>query len=198
MIQYRNIRRIDNLEFGQYTQLKGYSHSFLKAEIFGSTPEFKDTDKVIIGRLVDAILTDPGKADMLHALYPIARSIAQKVRAAFGEWIKRFETQISYTADMMYEGHVLPITGRIDFLLPGHAVIDLKVSHAKDVHGLIKFMGYENQLWNYANLAEVKRKYIMIHSVPLKQTFMIDLGVVSQHNEFWEAKILKFGLPMAA
>lgn len=198
MIAYRNIRRYDNLEFSKYTELRGYSHSFLKTEVFGNTPEFKETDKVIVGRLVDSILTDPGKADMLHLLYPIARSIAQKIKTAFGVFIKRFETQISYTAEMVFEAHVLHTTGRIDFLLPGHAVIDLKVTHAKDVHGLIKFMGYENQLWNYANLAGVKKKYIMIHSVPLKETFMIDLGIVSPRSEFWEAKILKFGLPAIA
>lgn len=193
MIQYINIKRFDNLEFDSYLKLEGYSHSFLKAEINGTTPEFKGSFKVEIGKMVDAILSDPGKVNMLSEHYPIAKSIAFEIRKVFGNHIEKFQKQISFTGEMLYQGHVMPTTGRLDFLLPNHAVIDLKVTHEKDVRALIKFMGYENQLWNYANLAEVKRKYIMIHSVPLTKTFMIDMGVVSPRNEFWETKVLKFG-----
>jgi hypothetical protein len=193
MIQYTNIKRYDNLEFGQYLKLKGYSHSYLKSEINGVTPEFRVTDKVIIGKLVDAILTDPANAEMLNPLYPIAKSIAFKIKQCFGIEIEKFEKQVSYTANIVYNGFVMPTTGRLDFLIPKHAVVDLKVTHAPDVHALIEFMGYRNQLFNYCQMAEVCRQYILIYSVPKKSTYLIDLGLVGNENEFWQNKVLKFG-----
>lgn len=198
MITYSNIRRFDRMEFPEYRKLDGYSYSWLTREVNGQLPEFEETYKLIIGKLVDAILTDPAKADMRHEHYPIAKSIAARIKASFGPFLKSFEKQISFTGTMSYEGHEMHTMGRFDYGLPGHAVIDLKVTHANDVDKLIKYMGYNDQLWNYCNLYQVRRKYIMIHSVPLGQTFMKDMGVVAPRNEFWEAKILKFGTPMAA
>ena len=46
MIEYKDIKRYDNLDFSDYLKLKGYSHSFLKSEINGVTPEFKMTDRL--------------------------------------------------------------------------------------------------------------------------------------------------------
>lgn len=195
MIEYKDIKRFDNLEFGDYLKLKGYSHSFLKSEINGITPEFKMTDKVMIGKLVDGILTDPASVEMLNPLYPVAKSIAFKIKSCFGSEIEKFEKQVSFTANMVYNGFVMPTTGRLDFLIPKHAVVDLKVTHAPDVHALIEYMGYRNQLFSYCQMAEVVRQYIMIYSVPKKTTYLIDLGLVGNSNEFWEQKILKFGKP---
>lgn len=193
MIQYHNIQRFDSMDFDVYRNLRGFSNSFLKAERNGITPEFKITDMVTIGKMVDTILTEPGKLNMLDPLYAIAKSIAFKIREVFGSYIDRFEKQVSYTATLEFMEHFLDTVGRLDYLLKNEAVIDLKVTKSKDVNALIKFMNYDNQVWNYANLASVKRKYIMIHSIPLGQTFMKDLGVVTPHNEWWENKILKFG-----
>jgi PDDEXK-like domain of unknown function (DUF3799) len=194
MIQYHNIERYDRMDFDIYRGLKGYySNSFLKAERNGITPEFKITEMVTLGKLVDTILTDPGKVDMLDPIYAAAKSIAFKIKEVFGQYIDKFQKQVSYTATLEFEHHFLDTIGRLDYLLEGEAVIDLKVTKSKDVDALIKYMNYDNQVWNYANMAGVKRKYIMIHSVPLEKTFMKDLGVVTPRNAFWENKILKFG-----
>jgi len=193
MIEYKDIKRYDNLDFSDYLKLKGYSHSFLKSEINGVTPEFKMTDKVMIGKLVDGILTDPASVEMLNPLYPVAKSIAYKIKSCFGAEIEKFEKQVSYTANMVYNGFVMPTTGRLDFLIPKHAVVDLKVTHAPDVYALIEHMGYKNHLFSYCKMAQVLRQYILIYSVPKKFTYLIDLGYVGTSNEFWEQKILKFG-----
>lgn len=197
-IQYSNIKKIHNLDFETYLGLPGFSHSFLKNERNGSTEEFKETDKIIVGKLVDSILTEPEKADMSHPFYPMAKSIAHKITQAFGQFISKFEKQVSFTAELTFEGHVMKTTCRLDYLFPGHSVIDLKVTDSKDIDALIRFMGYENQTWNYANVAQVKKRYIMIYSRPLKETFMKDLGVLPLRNQFWETKVLKFGKPLVA
>jgi len=193
MIQYHNIKRYDSMDFDFYRSLPGFSNSFLKAERNGIAPKFKVTEMVTLGKLVDTILTDPAEVNMLDPLYATAKSIAFKIRDVFGSYIDKFEKQVSYTATLEHMEHFLDTVGRLDYLLANEAVLDLKVTKSKDVDALIKFMNYDNQVWNYANLAGVKRKYIMIHSVPLGKTFMKDLGVVTPHNDFWENKILKFG-----
>lgn len=193
MIQYINIQRYDNLDFDKYLELPGYSHSFLKSEINGYTPEFKETDKVVLGKMVDAILCETGEVNMMHWLYPIAKSIAFELKEKFSVFIKRFEKQVSYTADMMFGGFHMASKVRLDFLLPGFASIDLKVTHERDVKAVIEFMGYKNQLWHQCRMAEVPKQYIMIYSVPLKKSFLINLGPLQASNSFWENKILKFG-----
>jgi PDDEXK-like domain of unknown function (DUF3799) len=181
------------MNFEHYLSLKGYSNSFLKAERNGIRPEFKVTDMVTLGKMVDSILTDPGKVNMLDPIYSVAKSIAFKIKDVFGNYIDKFEKQVSYTAQLEFEHHFMNTVGRLDYLLKNQAVVDLKVTKSKDVDALIKYMNYDNQLWNYCNLAQVKRKYIIIHSVPLAKTFMKDMGVLSPRNIWWENKILKFG-----
>lgn len=194
-IQYSNIKRIDALDFDIYKKMPGYSFSFLKNEDFGRAQEVNETFKIKVGKIVDAILTEDGNVDMMCEEYAIARSIAIKIKEKFGAYIKHFHKQPSFVADLNYQNLVMPSRGRLDYLLPRLAVVDLKVTFEKNWKGLIKYMRYEDQQWNYANMAEVKRKYIMIHSVPLGTTEMVDLGVVTPRNEFWESKVLKFGIP---
>ena len=193
MIEYRNIQRYDDLEFGKYLNLNGYSHSFLKREVGGVSPEFTETDKVRLGKLVDGILTDPRSVDMKSNLYPAAKSIAYEIKTKFGTLIDKFEKQVSFSAELEFSGFVMPTTCRLDFGVPNFAVIDLKVTYATDVHALIKFMGYENQLWNYCKVYQVERQYILIYSVPLRRSFFLDLGELQKRNAFWENKVLKFG-----
>lgn len=181
------------MPFEEYLKLPGYSHSFLKREQFGLEPLFKVTDKVIIGKLVDGILTDPGSVNMRDPLYKIARDIAARITAEFGYSFTVFQKQISYTADMEHEGLFMAVKMRLDWLFPDYAVIDLKVTSEKDVHGLIKYMGYDNQLWGYARAAKVDRRLIMIYSIPLRTTTLIPLKPMSDHNDFWAEKTLKFG-----
>lgn len=195
MIQYTNIHRYDNLDFEEYLRLPSYSHSFLKAEKNGSMPEFKVTDKVILGKMVDAILSDVGPIEMLHPLYPIARAVALKIKSSFGNFIDRFEKQVSYTADLIHNGYVMPSKVRLDFLLPGHASIELKVTHERDIRALIVHMGYKNQTWHQCRMAGVDKQFILIYSMLLKKAELINVGTLEPSNEFWENKILKFGRP---
>lgn len=194
MINYSNVSIVSNIDFSDYLKFEGYSHSFLKSESFGIAKEFNVTDKVIVGKLVDGILTEPETVDMMHALYPIAKEIAHSIKTSFGDLIKKFESQISFTADVEYEGFVMPTKGRLDYLLKDFAVIDLKVTFAKDVKALIEFMRYDNQLWHYCKAMNVNAAYLLIYSVPLKKTQLIKIDVSQPVNEFWADKCLKFGI----
>lgn len=193
MITYSNITRYDNMPFDQYLRLGGYSHSFLKRERGGVTEDLKITDNIRIGSLVDNILTEPARVDMSSPLYPYARDIAAKIKATFGGLIQAFQKQVSYTADASCGDFCMPVTGRLDFLLPRHSVIDLKVTKSKELKTLIEFMGYKNQGWNYCKMAKVDTFFLMMHSIPLKRTEIIKVDCSSSDNEFWREKIIKFG-----
>ncbi len=193
MITYTNIQRHDNIPFTDYLKIGGYSHSFLKYEQNGEKTEIEVTNQMKLGSMVDAILTDAENVDMASEFYVPGRNIARTIKKQFGEMFIHFEKQVSYTAEMEYRGFKMRTTGRLDFGLPHHAVIDLKVTKAKDVHTLINFMGYKNQVWHYAKMYGVTKAYIMIYSIPIQTTQIVAIDCTEPVNEFWAGKILKLG-----
>lgn len=193
MITVSNIKVLYDIPFNEYLLIPGYSHSFLKREVNGVAPDLSITDNIRLGSLVDAILTEPEKADMKDPLYEIARAIAAEIKLKFGAAIRVFKKQISITADFAFNGFIMPVKGRLDFLLAGNAVIDLKITQSKDIHGLIEYMGYKNQVWSYCQMASVKVAYLMVYCVPTKKIHLIRIDCSTPSNPFWEEKILKFG-----
>lgn len=193
MITYTNIQEYKGVEFNTYlSSTPGYSHSFLKYEKAGLQRQIEITDKIKIGSLVDSIITEPEKVDMLSPLYNIARDIAACLRKNF-PYIEHFDKQVSYSGIAEYKGFKLPVKGRLDFYRKGVAHIDLKVTAEKNVRALIAHMGYINSMWNYAKLSKSKNNYILIYSAPLKQAFLIPIDCSGNYNEFWAEKILQYG-----
>lgn len=196
MITFENVREYKNIPFEQYTALKGFSHSFLKSEINGVSPEFIMSDKIRLGSMVDAFLTQPEAVDFSSPLFEQARTIASEIKKHFSFALPYLEPQLSYTADMVYQGLTMPVCGRLDWLLRGQADVDLKVTNVKSDEqfaALIKHMGYDNQQWNYARMAGVKKAYILPYSVPLKRCLGLHEVPVVESNVFWVDKIMKFG-----
>lgn len=196
MITFENVKEYKNIPFEQYTALKGFSHSFLKSEINGVQPEFIMNDKIRLGSMVDAFLTQPEAVDFKSPLFEQARAIASEIKKHFAFALPLLEPQLSYTADMIYQGLTMPVCGRLDWLLRGHADIDLKVTAAKtdeQFKALLHYMGYENQQWNYARMAKVSKAYILPYSVPLKRCLKLVEVPVGNSNEFWIDKIKRFG-----
>lgn len=192
MIIYSNITRSNSFNFKEYLDTPGYSYSFLKGEQWGIQKEVPLTDKIRLGSLVDSILTEPEKVDMLSPLYPIARNIAAEIRLRF-PYVIHFSKQVSFSGIATYENFTMPVRGRLDYLFEKNAVIDLKVTQVKNIPALIAFMGYENQMWNYCKLAQVDKAYLIIYSVPLKKAIVHYVDCSRNMNDFWAQKVLKFG-----
>jgi len=196
MVIYKNIVRYDDLPFKDYLEInknfKAMSFSFMNREKYGQIEDVEVTMNMRTGSLVDDILTNPSYANMKDTLYPFCKKIAFEIKEKFGSLISKFEKQVSFTAIAEHKGFKLHTTGRLDFGLKDFAVIDLKVTFSKDVKALIKHMGYSEQVWHYAKLYNVKKAFIMIHSLPLNKTYLIEINI-SESSEFWENKILKFG-----
>lgn len=208
MILFENIVCHENISFADYLQLPGVGHSFLKHARNGIVEDFAISEKMQIGSIVDAILTDNGNhAYFNHALYEAALSIAAAIQKDFGKFLPFFKKQVSYngTAKCTESGFSLAITGRLDFLLPTIAVIDLKVTDAgtksnpvKSLLELIAFMGYDNQLFGYGCMAKVIQYYILIYSKPLKQTFLFkrltEPNQLKASELWWSGKIQEHGM----
>lgn len=191
MINFINRKRYDNVPFEQYLKVPGYSYSFLKREKNGITPEFKMTDKVELGSLVDAILTQPDKIDIYSPQLKLAEKIASIITDNFGSYIQHFESQVSLTCDMEYNGLKMPFRGRLDWGLKDIAVIDLKVTAATNFRQLIDHMQYDNQLFGYCGAYGVKLGYILIYSSKSEKYDLIQMPL--NGGQFWKEKILKFG-----
>jgi len=192
MIEVSNVKRQDNVPFEQYLIQEGYSHSFLKYQRYGILEPKEVTSNMRIGSLVDGIITEPDKVSYKDPLYSFAKNIVSDLKAKYGDMIKLFDKQVSYSATFKLGEFVLLVKGRLDFLLDKEAVIDLKITFSKDVVGLIDYFGYKNQVWGYAKMAGVPKSYIMIYSVPLRKSFIYEVNI-GQDNYFWEEQILNFG-----
>ncbi len=195
MINYSNIIRHDNIDFADYLKIGGYSHSWLKHQRNGICPPMIVTDNMKIGSMVDNILTEPHKVDLASHFYPFCKQIVFTIKERFGSMIDVFQKQVSYTANVTYDAFTMPTTGRLDFLLPGHAVIDLKCSKSKikDIPTLIEFMGYENQIWHYCKMSKVDKAYLMVYSIPDKRTEIYFYDCSNNYNTFWSNKCIEFG-----
>lgn len=185
------------MPFDEYLTLPGYSFSFLKRERSGFAEDVAYTAKIGIGKLVDAILSEPATANMGSELYPAAKAIAFKLQQQFGPLLPAFKKQVSYTGLFTANGWSCPTRGRLDFLLERRAVIDLKVTSEKRILPLIDHMQYWDQQFGYALLAGVPKRYILIYSRPNKESTLLPSPMpIPAVNEWWAEKIERFGWPV--
>lgn len=177
----------------EYAALPGYSFSYLKREVGGQSPYFTMTDKMRLGSLVDAILMQPDEINMKDPLFSDAKLIAGEILAIWGKQIAGFKCQMSYSGAVNYAGVSMQTKGRSDWELPGHAIVDLKITEATDVRSLIMFMGYDNQQNNYCALAGVPVAYILAYNPKLRRCLPLVSLPYNPDNQFWKDKVLKFG-----
>jgi hypothetical protein len=184
----------DSIPFSEYLALPGYSHSFLKREVGGVLPAMDISEGMQIGSLVDAIITEPGAANMGHPSYDTAKTIAYHLKRDYQWLFDGSKKQVNMTANFTHQGLTLPVKGRADFWIPDHMVIDLKVTNSRDSRAIISHMGYLNPLWGYAKMAGVKKGAWLFYSKPLKKCLpLIEVDLSSDVNAFWMDKIMKFG-----
>lgn len=192
MINYKNIKEYEDLDFKDYLKLDGFSYSFLKSEKNGIAPLFNVTEKMALGSLVDAMITDPKTVDINNPMYDQAKEISACLLSGFGSYISLFKKQLSYTATIDNGVFQMQTKGRPDLTLKGYFNIDLKVSAEKDVFKIIKHFGYNAQQYHYAKLANVPDAYLLMYSKPLKKAKLIKCDF-SEAEEFFNEKILIHG-----
>ena len=187
------------MPFDSYLNLGSsfFSHSFLKSEESGTSPLFVPSNKVRIGKMVDNILMSPDEVDITLPEFSEGKKIARAIKIKFGNLISQFVPQVSYAAQLSYKGLVMDVCGRLDWELPNHAVIDLKVTDAKtdkEFAKIIEYMGYNNQMFNYRGLSQLRQSFILPYSTKANNCLSIIENKYSQSaEEFWKSAVLKFG-----
>jgi hypothetical protein len=197
-LEYRNIVRYDDMPFDEYKKLGGRGFSNLKNSKDGIQKEFKMTDKILLGSIVDSIKTGTvSNEEYKSHLFKPASSIAKKLDESFGSIFPLLQKQVSFSCDLFYEGFVMPTQGRLDFLLKNRCVIDLKVNNSaksmEDCLKVIEWMGYKKQVFHYSNLAEVSKKYIMMYSTVVSDTFLIPIVTGEDEEQWFINKVIEFG-----
>lgn len=196
MISYQNIKRFDDVEFSEYLKTPAYSNSFLKSERFGISPQIIVTDNMRLGSMVDAIITEPHKVEVTSPFYASGREIAKIIMSEFGSLIEQFSKQVNFVGEVCYEEnkvrYTMPTKGRLDFYVPKKAVIDLKVTSATNISSLVDFMGYDDQLWHYSRMSEVKDAFLIVYSRKLMKANLFHVPV-DYESKFWKEKTIKFG-----
>ena len=187
----KNIKRIEAIDFEDYKRVERFNFSFLKRERAGIATDLPMTDKIMLGSLVDALLTG-GYIDMSHKMYRHAKKIAAYIKSKFGALLPHLNKQVTYIGEMHYNGFILPVKGRLDWELPKRMVIDLKVTSATDIPALIEHMKYKDQQFCYYSLAQVPESYILAYSTVTEMAEVHPLQV-TKFNEFWADKIVRFG-----
>lgn len=164
MIQILTRELIYDLDFQEYLKIDAVSNSGMKSE----GKEFKMSDKIMIGKEVDSILTEDGYVSENN----IANNIARQLKYTFGEVIKLATPQVSILCDIACTETDLQVKmkTRPDFFFEDMLSVDLKVTFEKmrNIEALVKFMKYEEQCYLHRTLGGVEKSYLMIWSVPDK------------------------------
>lgn len=196
MITFKDTVLMPDLAAEEYFSMKCYSNSFLKQEVGGVAPEFHASDKVKLGSMVDAILTDVNEVDLTSKFYRPGKEIAQFIASEFGyELWSILQSQLAFTTTMCHAGLEIPFKGRLDKFGLGR-VWDLKITHVriKQIPELIKHLGYFNQQWGYSKGVKAdKNAALIFYSVPDRKVHYEFVDISSDSNTFFENAILKFG-----
>lgn len=199
MITYTEIKRypaMDNKEYRSLSQGRR-SFSFLKSEIGGTSPHFEPTKAMELGSAVHDILSNQITQKQVDSeIFHQAREFAIHIKGEyFKDTWRLLDFETSYTATMNYAGLSMPVMGRTDCELPGHATIDFKITSAtsdKQFLALCEFMRYPDQIWNYGNLAKTPKRYLLPYSTKRRCCLGLVSLPASPVNEFWQDAILKF------
>ena len=145
MITYSDIIRYDNRGFSEYLNSPGHSYTGLKKNCYGVKFEIKETDKMLLGIQVDKILMAPHEADMTNPFYEMAKNIAAKISKDF-PYLVHFDKQVCFSGVASYNGFYLPVKGRLDYYRSESMVIDLKVTHSRNINNIIRHFEYNTPL----------------------------------------------------
>ena len=196
---YTDIQKIKPESFQDYLDIDRHSfHSLLYAD----RPFSGVTNKMKIGKLVDAILTKQPPPTGYHSDedYSAAKSIAKEISDKFGDSIiKNVECQAAFIGTINDGVFKLPVKGILVWYLEKKCVIDLKVTFNKvkdrnEALSFIRYMKYDYQIFNYMNLGECGMAYIMLHSVPNKKTFFFSVSDFQDAESWWLEQVLKYGI----
>lgn len=208
MLEYSHITRHDNIPFAEYQTWQEYSHSFLKYQKRGILEPKEITDNIMFGAIVDAILCNEVTPEMYaNYMYTMALKHCATIIRKFDAVLKHSAKQVCYKGRITYNGFILPVKVRLDMQFRNNFLFENKITFSgcknkrapdevkiKSILDLIVYMGYDNQVFHQLKMSKVYKGYIMIHSVPLDETFLFERNNFDTAQNWWIEQIKYFGL----
>lgn len=207
-MNYTNLTRQD-CHFTDYMRWPEYSHSGLK---YGHRPPKEATDNMVFGKIVDAILCNEVTPELYaHAFYPHALRHVETINSKFAFAIAHMDKQPSYRGRIEHNGWTLPVRVRLDMQLGDTLLFENKITfagcqskkapaHVKiaSMIGVIDYMAYDNQVFHQMEMSGVGEGFIMIHSVPLDETFLFRRLETEEERQpcidWWSKQVSLYGL----
>jgi len=182
-MQVSNVKTWSDLDFEEYQKIKGLSYSGIKGGNFISTP------KMQLGTSVHNYLLEPAKYN--HSNRDIVEPLVIALKAEIGPLLTHMDKELSITADFSHDGLTMGYKGRMDMVIMGKLVVDLKVSE-HPLEKTIPYFGYDNQVNGYmaASGSEVG---IIIRINPVNKK--IEKKAIKKNISFWTLQIAKYGIP---
>lgn len=181
MIKYIETTVFKNMSFNEYLSLEGISNSSFSNDTASDSP----SEAVSIGTLVDAMLTQPEKADINSKHYNNALIAVNHIKDKY-PFILKLENQLSFQANVEFGNYNFKLKGRPDFVNIGSVVVDLKVTQSdeQNYNYVIKLMNYEASLWNYAKALNCNKAYLLVYFWKLKKSKLIEINL-KKNNDTW-------------
>lgn len=183
-MQVVNTRYYFNLTFEEYEKLHGLSYSKMKSY----DKPVLNTPSMNFGQKVHQYLLEPHIFEHEGDL-KVIKFCAAKVKEVIGDLWQHLSTEVSVQSDFVNDGFFLPYKGRIDMLVKGRIIVDLKVSKHQ-LSKTITHFGYDNQLNGYM-LATGIRRAVIIRICP--DSYISEIKIIPFNNAFWQTAVLKFG-----
>ena len=210
MPTYSNISTFHDTPFSEYLKWPEYSHSGLK---YGNKPmDGAVSSNIIFGGIVDAIQAGTVSNEQYGSIYyPFALKHAKKIDEKFGWAMEYMSKQLSLKGRAEHNGFVLPVKVRPDMVLGNKFLLENKITfsgctnkkapeHQKiaSLISIIDFMGYDNQVYHQKEMSGVEDAYILMHSVPLGETYLFKRlttqAEIEKAADWWNNKISLYGL----
>lgn len=164
-------------DFAQYLKIPGTSFSSLKAFKGGATLGMQ------LGTRVHNYLNEPEQYDWIDSdvVLPIAGKIKEKLGAAYNH----LQKELGVTCDLLHDGMMLNYKGRIDMVIPGRIVVDLKVLAGK-LQDAVKYFKYDRQISGYCLASGCSIGLIVAYN---KKEKKVETMLIKPCSIFWEQTI---------
>jgi hypothetical protein len=186
MIVIRNQQIQHGIPFEEYLAMERISYSGIKSN--GCT--FEATPKMRLGTAVHQFLLEPELYD--YSQHDIVLPIAMALKEVAGAVMPYCKPEVVVTADMIYNGMMLPYKGRIDLKAPG-LILDIKVSEM-DLDKSVDHFGYDKQVGGYMIASSTTRGIILSYNRKRRIVQRRVIHLTPEIEDFWAKKVWEKGV----
>lgn len=180
-MEVANVQYYPAQDFAQYLKIPGTSFSSLKDFKGGVTPGMQ------LGTRVHNFVNEPEQYDWVDS--DLVIPIAGAIKSVLGDAYHLLQKELGITCDFIHYGLKLNYKGRIDMVIPGRIVVDLKVLAGK-LQDAVKYFKYDQQISGYCLSSGCAIGLIVAYN---KKEKKVETMLIKPDQVFWEKVISERG-----